>query len=116
MPTLTFVARDVLHRGATRFAGELGKAGLMHTIPTRLAVIWCVIIFFAYAAGAAEPVGEPTTAQWTDADVANSFRCGAIWMAIETLSQNAQGKFGDLDSFGGCTKFLDLVKKEVGQE
>jgi hypothetical protein len=25
----------MLHRGAARFAGELGKAGLMHTMPTR---------------------------------------------------------------------------------
>jgi hypothetical protein len=34
MPALALVARDMLHRGAARFAGELDKAGLMHTIPT----------------------------------------------------------------------------------
>jgi hypothetical protein len=35
MPTLALVARDMLHRGAACFAGELGKARLMHTMPTR---------------------------------------------------------------------------------
>ena len=33
MPTLALVARDMLHRGAARFAGEPGKASLMHTMP-----------------------------------------------------------------------------------
>src|SRR6266478_6836150 len=35
MPALALVTRDMLHRGAARFAGELGKAGLMHTMPAR---------------------------------------------------------------------------------
>jgi hypothetical protein len=35
MPARAFVARDMLHRGPARFAGELGKAGLMNTMPTR---------------------------------------------------------------------------------
>jgi hypothetical protein len=29
------VTRDMLHRGAARFADELGKAGLMHSMPAR---------------------------------------------------------------------------------
>src|SRR6185437_11167597 len=35
MPALALVTRDMLHRGAARFPGELGKAGLMHTMPAR---------------------------------------------------------------------------------
>jgi hypothetical protein len=35
MPALALVACDMLHRGAARFAGELGKAGLMHSMPVR---------------------------------------------------------------------------------
>ena len=35
MPALALVAGDMLHRGAARFAGELGKAGLMHSMPAR---------------------------------------------------------------------------------
>ena len=33
MPALAFVSGDMLHRGAAGFAGELGKAGLMHAMP-----------------------------------------------------------------------------------
>ena len=35
MPALALVTRDMLHRGAARFADELGKAGLMHSMPAR---------------------------------------------------------------------------------
>ncbi len=35
MPALALVAYDMLHRGAARFAGELGKAWLMHSMPAR---------------------------------------------------------------------------------
>jgi hypothetical protein len=34
MPALALVAGDMLCRGTAGFAGELGKAGLMHTMPT----------------------------------------------------------------------------------
>jgi hypothetical protein len=35
MPALALVTRDMLHRGAARFADELGKAGLVHSMPAR---------------------------------------------------------------------------------
>jgi hypothetical protein len=35
MPALALVTRDMLHRGAGRFADELGEAGLMHSMPAR---------------------------------------------------------------------------------
>ena len=35
MPALALVAGDMLHRGAAGFAGELGKACLMHAMPAR---------------------------------------------------------------------------------
>src|SRR6516162_1652376 len=35
MPTLALVTRDMLHRGTVRFTGELGKAGVMHSMPAR---------------------------------------------------------------------------------
>ena len=35
MPALALVTRHMLHRGAARFADELGKAGLMHSMPPR---------------------------------------------------------------------------------
>jgi hypothetical protein len=35
MPALALVTRDMLHRGAARFADELGKAGLMHSMRAR---------------------------------------------------------------------------------
>ena len=34
MAALTFVARDMLRRGTAGLADELGKAGLMHAMPT----------------------------------------------------------------------------------
>ena len=42
MPALAFVTRDMLHRGAARFADELGKAGLMHSMPARRIKAGCV--------------------------------------------------------------------------
>src|SRR6516162_74360 len=35
MPTLALVTRDMLHRGTVRFTDELGKAGVMHSMPAR---------------------------------------------------------------------------------
>jgi len=35
MLALALVTRDMLHRGAARFADELGKAGLVHSMPAR---------------------------------------------------------------------------------
>jgi len=35
MSALAFVTRDMLHRAAARFADELGKAGLMNSMPAR---------------------------------------------------------------------------------
>jgi hypothetical protein len=35
MPALALVTRDMLHRGTLRFTDELGKAGVMHSMPAR---------------------------------------------------------------------------------
>jgi hypothetical protein len=44
MPALALVACDMLHRGAARFAGELGKTWLMHSMPARRIKAGCADI------------------------------------------------------------------------
>jgi hypothetical protein len=43
---LTFVARDMLRRGAAGLARELGKAGLMHTMPAGWIDADCTNMFY----------------------------------------------------------------------
>jgi hypothetical protein len=43
MPALALVTRDMLHRGAARFANEPGKAGLMHSMPPRRIKAGCAV-------------------------------------------------------------------------